>query len=522
MLGKGGPGRGLTGGYRRRLLSSSGGELGGEGERGKPHKLIVTNVAALKRKYGAGARAVLSAVSRMIDADRERSLETELVEIDTRTAAAAKAGVDALFADHVPHYVLILGADDVVPQQLLENPLHDRDPFVPSDLPYASEAQAGKRIAAFLSATRVVGRLPDVHGATDPSGLVKVIDHASGYRRRPREELSRHFGVTASAWSRSTKLTLDQVFGSSLVHEVPYHTWEWPQEALDAPFHYINCHGAPDDPAFYGQSSGKYPKAHDPAYVSERVRPGTVVVAECCYGARLDADPNGEVAMSTTYLRDGAYGYLGSSTASYGSGMSVAGADILCRFFLERVLAGASLGRALLEARQRFVQTVSMLDPVDLKTLAQFNLMGDPSIHVLDDAPAGVTRTDSYKRAFPTDGGVAASRRLRRERLTKFGRAIGGAASVAHAMPSLSPAAKLHDVLRDVGREAGVPDLDVRSFAVRAGGREKKGAHSRTSAAFHVAVGRLPETPSHLDKQIVVVATEWGGELVRLKRLHAR
>jgi hypothetical protein len=41
-------------------------------------------------------------------------------------------------------------------------------------------------------------------------------------------------------------------------------------------------------------------------------------------------------------------------------------------------VAGASLGRSLLQARQRFISTQDMTDPTNVKTLAQFVLLGDP------------------------------------------------------------------------------------------------------------------------------------------------
>ena len=99
------------------------------------------------------------------------------------------------------------------------------------------------------------------------------------------------------------------------------------------------------------------------------------------------------------YLIQGAYGYFGSSTIAYGPEEGNGAADLITQYFLMAVLDGASLGRAALVARQRFVQQTAELDPVDLKTLGQFNLLGDPSIH-----PATVTRPrPAFRRASDTD-----------------------------------------------------------------------------------------------------------------------
>jgi hypothetical protein len=75
-----------------------------------------------------------------------------------------------------------------------------------------------------------------------------------------------------------------------------------------------------------------------------------------------------------------AYGFLGSTTTAYGPFSGNDQADIICQIFLRRVLEGASLGRAALEARQRLVERTSPLSPMNQKTLAQFNLYGDPAV----------------------------------------------------------------------------------------------------------------------------------------------
>ena len=84
---------------------------------------------------------------------------------------------------------------------------------------------------------------------------------------------------------------------------------------------------------------------------------------------------------ASAILFEGAYGYFGSSTIAYGPAEGNGAADLITQYFLLAMLDGASLGRAALLARQRFVQQTAELDPMDLKTLGQFNLLGDPSVH---------------------------------------------------------------------------------------------------------------------------------------------
>jgi hypothetical protein len=85
--------------------------------------------------------------------------------------------------------------------------------------------------------------------------------------------------------------------------------------------------------------------------------------------------------MALEYLKQGAYGFFGSTTTAYGPAAGNDWADEICRLFMRKVLSGASLGRAALEARLDYLRFSRWDDPVKLKTLAQFHLLGDPSIH---------------------------------------------------------------------------------------------------------------------------------------------
>ncbi len=87
-------------------------------------------------------------------------------------------------------------------------------------------------------------------------------------------------------------------------------------------------------------------------------------------------------------------------------------ADLIVQYFLLEILGGASLGRAALRARQRYVREIVDLDPTDLKTLAQFTLLGDPAVHpVRSDAPPIVDKAAD---------GEAGDRQRRRERRAKL------------------------------------------------------------------------------------------------------
>src|SRR4051794_2885405 len=362
------------------------------------HKIIVTNGAALRAKYGP-AFDLAKTVKPLLDKDATRDLGTRVIDLSSATAMkefkyaavkrtdrkANKTAIDAIHQKVRPQYLVILGSIDVVPHQNLKTPTpDDGDANVPSDLPYACEAAYGTNPSAFRAPTRVVGRLPDETGAARSDLLDAVIRTTAKRRQRPRAAYAPYLGITAQVWKGSTALSLQRLAGSSKdLKTSPAAGPKWAAALAARRTHFINCHGSPADPHFYGQKGESYPVAHDAAYLEGKISDGTIAAVECCYGAELydPVEAGAHRGIVSTYLANGAYAFLGSSNIAYGPSDGNGSADLVCRFFLERVLAGASQGRAALEARQRFVRETNVLDPADLKTLAQFSLMGDPSIH---------------------------------------------------------------------------------------------------------------------------------------------
>src|SRR5208337_1942045 len=159
-----------------------------------------------------------------------------------------------------------------------------------------------------------------------------------------------------------------------------------------------------------------YPVALDANYVNGKISSGTLAVAECCYGGEL-YDPAacqtqpGQAGICNTYLANSAWGFFASTTIAYGPSDGNAQADLICQYFLQKVLAGASLGRAALEARQQFVSAASPPDPSDIKTLAQFNLYGDPSITPIETPPTVLPSGVKSLETFAAEQSDRADRR---------------------------------------------------------------------------------------------------------------
>lgn len=504
-------------------------------------KVVLALGGALSAKYGdKGLATIGKALRELVAADKRRGLATLVIHLDDAEhmagyggptpaqadARAVKAAIDRIVTGATPHYLLLLGGPDVMPMVPLANPAFstadgDTDPAVPSDLPYACEAPYSTNPNRFLGPTRVVGRLPDVIGARQPTLLAQLIRAAARAKPRPRIDYQASFGLSAQAWEASTALSLTNTFGQAdqLLTSPPKGP-RWSPAQLAARVHFINCHGGDSAPEFYGQPPGveEYPVAHRAKSLRGKVSAGTVVAAECCYGAQLydPADAGGDKGIALTYLEDGAVGVFGSTTIAYGPSEGNGAADLVCQYFIQQVLGGSSLGRAALEARQKFAGARTHLDPYDLKTLAQFYLLGDPSAQPVSFSSHALTRTKAFKKAFASTQDRTV-RGLRRERLEREGRHL------AKALPALKPtdaapdgkvAATLKAMALQSGLDAATPTA---SFDIT----RKAGSAPRR---IHVVQGRRPagSPDAPVGRVVAVVATEEDGQLLHVRRLHSR
>lgn len=509
-------------------------------------KVIVTNVAALQRKYGPRFKEVKAAVTALIAADRARGLRTALLAIDSPADMArvggkavtrasdekgAKAAVDAVCRHHTPDYVLLLGAPDVIPHILLTNPMGhgedgDDDEHVPSDLPYACEAAFSRNPKDFVGPTRVVGRLPDVMKATEPGYLLTLLKTAATYASRSRSSYSGHFAISARVWEKSTVESVGNLFGTGAqVLTSPAGGPNWTKKQLTPRLHFINCHGADLSPLFFGEGpKGKFFDAHSAAHLSTRVTAGSVIAAECCYGAQQydPSETEGQAGISTTYLGAGAYGFFGSTTIAYGPSEGQGQADLICQYFMEVVMKGGSLGRAALEARQRFVAQFSHVDPSDLKTAVQFVLLGDPSLQPIAPTAHAFSRSKTVQRALATGTLQPEARRFRRERLVRTGsnlaHTVGATVQTDQRVP-----ARVRAFLAKAARESGLRKARITSHRVvfPSGpvtpeiGRLRPSQRGR---AVYVMLGeRAPG-----GAVTAVIATVEGARIVHVRRVHSR
>lgn len=486
-----------------------------------PDKVILSNKSGLTAKYtAAGVAAISAALSRLIAADRARGLVTAVIHIDDAAQLSAfhtapivnaadergaKRIVDAIDASIAPDYFMLLDGPDVIPQIKLSPiaGLNDGDTDIPSDLPYASAAPFSTDASSYLAVTRVVGRLPMPTGSTDAAAFAKLIDLCSAHAPQPASAYGSYFAISTDTWKVSTQLSLSALFGSHAALSVsPTAGHNAIDASLAALTHVINCHGATNDPRFYGQQTTNFPIAMDSGQVAPHVAQGTIVAAECCFGAEL-YDPSlaaaGAEPMSMAYLHGGAAAYVGSTNTAYGPFNTNGQADLMVQFFIDAVLKGGSTGRAMLQARQRFVSTQKMADPTNMKTLAQFVLYGDPSVVPVRDQPpaavavaagagAGPTAKDMFS-AIITQGDERSGRRARRIGLKSAGESLASSATrIGQAVRGGSAA---RDRINEIAKARGFSG-DVHLFKV-GGGRAFRQAAKALGREQQVAVASQAE-----------------------------
>jgi hypothetical protein len=367
-------------------------------------KCVITSRKNLRAKYGSKASAVEKLLTRLVASDKKRGIRTMIVYIDD-AASAKKAGIpvvesitrrsckeaiDQLYQKHRPAYLVVFGAQDIIPFQEIRNPTGDEDVVIPSDLPYACDKPFGTRIQSFTGPTRVMGRIPDLPGQSDPAYITRIMENIFRHTSVNDTLMMDYFALSCDIWKKSTRQSLLSIFGNhDKLKLSPPATEKHTRTDLKPRTHFYNCHGGLVDPRFYGEKAGRQPVAQHSATLKGKITAGTLVAAECCYGAELynpDLQDDRQMGIAHAYLLEGAMAFMGSSTVAYGPPDGQDLADLITQYFVKQVIAGSSTGRALLEARQQFLAQVGPhLDPYELKTLAQFYLLGDPSLHAVSE-----------------------------------------------------------------------------------------------------------------------------------------
>jgi hypothetical protein len=377
-------------------------------------KLSVTVKCHLERKYNADSlKQINAAIERWIKADAKRGIHTVHVAVDDSaamktlgatpvsgkvTAPKIKRAIDVLWKRLTPDYLVLFGGTDIVPMFVVTNPHYsakgDNDKKVPTDSPYASSSPS------YLVPDRVIGRIPDVVSDRDPAWLLDYLTTATSWRSRSARFYRETYAICSVEWKDPAKKCMQHIpkpISDLLISPPTRDISTSARNRLSAPLHMIQCHGSPKDTKFYGKKNGGgFKIAITSATLRPRLKPATVVATGCCYGAQIfpPEDPHakkrgkkrGQWPVASTYLRKGALGYVGSTMITLHDPSNMLLADSIVAEYLHSVVKGASIGRAFLDAKQIYLRRLIFdqhygLDDGDEKTLIEYVLLGDPSIH---------------------------------------------------------------------------------------------------------------------------------------------
>jgi hypothetical protein len=440
-------------------------------------KIIVTNGAALSNKYGAaGVKKIQAAIKKLIVADKKRLLNAQLVFLDdkvemkkfkSRFVKAAndeqenKDAIDDLYKFFLPDYIMILGGIDIVPHQIFR--AFADDEAVPSDLPYACSQPYSKTAKDFLSPVRVVGRLPDITGKNELDYFLRLISTSAEAISRKAASYHTYYSLSVNWWQGSTRQSLKNIFGDdSKMMLCPPQASPYSKAQLKHRVHFFNCHGGEDSAAYFGQlgNTDETPECFFAHELKGKVTNGTIVAAECCFGAQL-LDPSDtfeeHIGIANMYLGEGAYAFVGSTTSAYGPPNGQGLADLVTQYFIKNVQRGASTGRAFLEAQQKFITHCGRyMDRFELKTLCQFMLLGDPSVNpVIDTALIKANaKTKSVQDEVKKE---IAERKDRRMQLVAKGDMLGQTTNAPQEIKALPAAAlkrQINEALKKYKYEA--------------------------------------------------------------------
>ena len=175
---------------------------------------------------------------------------------------------------------------------------------------------------------------------------------------------------------------------------------------------------------------------------------------------------------------------------------------------------------------------------MDVKTLAQFSLLGDPSIHpVAVSVPrptVAAPKSRGSAKGFTAAMADAASARTdRRRQLLARGLRIGETqpCAVKLARPKLDGA--LTAALMKMAATLAIPRAKILSFKVESSAGPNAGPRSRSMKAgpfarmaspdaFHLVTGARTVSQIAAPQVVAMVAKEVGGKIVSYREMHSR
>ena len=311
-------------------------------------------------------------------------------------------------------YVFIIGGDKEVPMPCMPNYIRNNDKYFDTDLLYAypfgveMERKLLSQDIFKYDALFYVGRLPLAEDGT--------LRDLQGYFERVLEnecsvDVKEAYAQCDPHWRNITMAITDEiaqydlfprykedlpamllyqgrVFCTPLVCVHPDTREQLPKVFnTDANYIFFNMHGGGqrDASGFYGvglDDSGCL-EGFSPEVLAQAKQPN-ILFTQACYGGKFIGYSK-RYSMLLTALTTNTLTYVGSSRVAYGAvdsgGIHLSTSDVLAKAFNYYILRGYTAGAAFFQAR---VQTYKNRPgcPQHALTIGEFNLYGDPLVHV--------------------------------------------------------------------------------------------------------------------------------------------
>lgn len=384
----------------------------------------VSTVAAVMDWYVENMRK-LGVVYKVLDASDYTYLKKPLfgnlkhVSLGPTDSWAAYADIlkdqhDAEVRDKQPEteYVFIIGSDKEVPMPNLPNFVANDDRSFDTDLLYAypyGEEMERKVMSQDIfkyDALFYVGRLPIAvdSGLKDLEDyMVRVLENACSVDVRwAYAQCDPHWrNVTMTITDElaqydifprfskdvpSTVLYEGRVFTTPLVMIHPQTREQMPPVFnKEANYIFFNMHGGGgrDDRGFYGFADDMGGEGICPEVLSTATQPN-ILFTQACYGGKFIGYAKRD-CMLLTALNTNTLTYVGSSRIAYGDGDQhggrISASDVLAKAFNFYIMRGYTAGSAFFQARIHTFKSCPGC-PIHALTICEFNLYGDPMMHV--------------------------------------------------------------------------------------------------------------------------------------------
>jgi hypothetical protein len=235
---------------------------------------------------------------------------------------------------------------------------------------------------------------------TDPTWLLEYLKTATSWASHSSEFYEKTYAICTSESRGAGKECMQFISKpvSDLMISPPTHdTSTSARTRLSSPLHLIKCHGSRLDATFWGHNPNEnnekkaWKRAITSTTLKACLKPATVVGTTCCWGAQIFSPDAPHVRshkkwpLASTYLRKGALGFVGATGRVWFGGDTMGFADYIIGDYFKWILRYASIGRALLESKHGYMcyylEGGGTADALDQKTMVEYVLLGDPSIH---------------------------------------------------------------------------------------------------------------------------------------------